>query len=199
MGTKLYVANLPFAPSALALRAHFGACGVVSEVEIVPDRNGGRGRGSAFVRMGSAAAAERALSELNGAPFAGQLLLVEAAPDDAVDRRSAASRRHQQEDDRQGVRITLQYREPTNMTYELDCSGVMLVVRVFFPSTEDEWRIAVQASREADAPSATATAPSRVEAFHGVVRACREGGGFAGSAEVDWDTVEQALLKVRAL
>lgn len=200
MGTKLYVANLPNAPSALALRAHFSTCGSVSEVELVPERNSGRGRGSAFIRMGSAAAAERAVSELNGAPFAGQLLIVEAAPDDAVDRRSAAKRREERTDDAgSGARITLQYREPTNMTYELDCSGVTLVVRLFFPGSTEQWRIVVQASRDADAPITAAVAASRLEAFRDVVRACREGVGFADLGRVDWNGVEQALLKVRAL
>lgn len=200
MGTKLYVANLPCAPSALALRAHFSACGSVSEVEIVPDRNSGRGRGSAFVRMGSAAAAERAVSELNGAPFAGQLLIVEAAPDDVTDRRDAAKRRAERADGAgPGARVTLQYREPANMTYELDCSGVTIVVRVSFPSATGQWRIVVQASRDADAPSTAGVAASRIEAFRSVVRACSEGVGFPDSGRVDWNGVEQALLNVRAL
>jgi len=201
MGTKLYVANLPYAPSALALRAHFSACGVVSDVQIVPDRNSGRGRGSAFVRMSSTVGAERALSELNGAPFAGQLLLVEAAPDEVADRRSTAATRREKEQagDNTGARITFQYRETSNMTYELDCAGVSLVIHLFFPSTDGEWRIVVQTSRDAGASSTAAVAASRIEAFRSVARACREGVGFEGSGHFDWDAVEKAMLTVRAL
>ncbi len=197
MGTKLYVANLPSAPSAIALRAHFSACGVVSDVQIVGDRNVGRGRATAFVRMGSAAAAERALSELNGEPFAGQLLLVEAAPDDSRGDGGRAARRSEPKDEAP-VRITTQFREPANMTYELDCAGVALVLRIFFPTTEGQWRIEARTSNAPDAPSSDATAPSRVEALRQIARAARE--GAVGSLElVDWDAVVQALTKVRAL
>lgn len=217
MGTKLYVANLPSAPSALALRAHFSVCGVVADVQIVPDRNGSRAGGSAFVRMTSAVGAERALAELNGALFGGQLLLIEAAPDDAADRsrngadrgREGANRtrdgadrgrpskgRDEQSDDSPGTRMTSQYRGPGNMTYELDCSGTTLVIRLFFPNEASEWRIVVQPSRDADAPSIAAVAASRAEAFRSVVTACREGTDFA---RVDWDAVEKSMLKVRAL
>lgn len=200
MGTKLYVANLPNLPNELALRAHFSACGVVLDVKIVPDRNEGRGRGSALVRMNSAAGAERALSQLNGSTFDGQLLLVEAAPDDEADRRSPGVRREEHRDvDRPRARITMQYREPANMAYELDCSGVTVVIRLFFPSTTEQWRIVVQASREADAPVVAATAASRLEAFRSVARACREDVSFAKLGSLDWDAVEKAMLEVRAL
>jgi RNA recognition motif-containing protein len=197
MGTKLYVANLPYAPSAIALRAHFSACGVVSDVQIVGDRNAGRGRATAVVRMGSAAAAERALSELNGEPFAGQLLLVEAAPDDSPYEGGRSARRADPKDEAP-VRITTQFREPANMTYELDCAGVALVLRIFFPTTEGQWRIAARTGNGADAPNSDATAPTRVEALREIARAGRE--GAVGALEyVDWDAVEQALTKVRAL
>jgi RNA recognition motif-containing protein len=197
MGTRLYVANLPFAPSAIALRAHFSTCGVVSDVQIVADRNTGRGRGSAVVRMGSALAAERALAELNGAPFAGQLLLVEAAPDDSPrEQRGRETSRTEKADD---SRITLQFREPSNMTYELECSGVAIVIRVFFPDPTGQWRIVAQASRDADAPSAAAAASSRLEAFRELARTCREGADATVLHRIDWDAVERALTTVRAI
>lgn len=200
MGTKLYVANLPEAPSAIALRAHFSACGVVSDVQLVPERNSGRGRGSAFVRMTSAAGAERALSQLNGAPFEGQLLLVEAAPDDAADRRGERARRASgHHEDQSGTRITLQFRELANMTYELDCAGVAIVIRVFFPGATAQWRVVAQAGREPDAPSTAASATSRLEAFRSVARACRESAGFPGCGLLDWEALEKTMTKVRAL
>lgn len=200
MGTKLYVANLPHAPSAGALRAHFSACGVVADVQIVSDRNGGRGRGSALVQMSSAAGAQRALSELNGSTFAGQLLLVEAAPDGDSARHGRGARREEHADgDRPYARITVQYREPANMAYELDCGGMPIAVRLFFPNTKGEWRIVVQAGREADAPSVAAVAASRIEAFRSVVGACGDSVLFAKLGRPDWDAVEKAMLEVRAL
>lgn len=202
MGTRLYVANLPSAPSASALRAHFSTCGVVADVEIVPDRNAsGRGRSSAFVRMESAAAAERAASQLNGAPFGGQLLQVEAAPDRGGDTPAPAKRKAAADSEQsERAHITLQFRESTNMTYELDCSGVTVVVRVFFPTADGVWRVAAQASRASDAePGSFATARSRGEAFRSVVGACQEGAGASPLARIDWAAVEDALKKVRAL
>jgi RNA recognition motif-containing protein len=198
MGTKLYVTNLPKAASAHALRAHFGVCGVVADVHITPERNAGAGRDSAIVRMSSPAGAERARTELNGAPFGGRLLLIEVAPDDATDRRERASRKADPHDDAR-TRITLQVREPTNMACELDCSGVTVVVRVYFPDATGQWRVKVHASREANAPSSAATASSRLEAFRGVSSACREDVGTAAWARVDWEAIEAAMVKVRAL
>lgn len=197
MGTKLYVANLPSTPSAIALRAHFSACGVVTEVQIMPARLAGRGRDSAFVRMSNAAGAERARSELNGALFAGQLLLVEGAPDDGATPRDRVARRAERGDGESKPHITSQFREPRNMTYELACSGVELVVRVFFADGDGQWRIAAQAGREANAPSTSATAPSRLQAFRNLAQACSE--TATELTGVDWPVVEDALLKVRAL
>jgi hypothetical protein len=204
MGTKLYVANLPHPPSASALREHFSACGAVSEVEIILDRNVGRGRASAFVWMGSAAAAERARTELNRSSLGGQLLLVEAAPDDFTRRDrpatpAAPQRGQQQTESEAPARITLQFREPRNMTYELDCAGVAIALRTFFPTADGEWRIQVQTSTAPDAASTESTAASRVEALRNIARACREGGAVPALAHVDWEAVEQALVKVRAL
>ena len=201
MGTKLYVGNLPESPSAIALRAHFSACGVVTDVQIVADRNVGRGRATAFVRMSDRAGAERAVSTLNGLPFQGQLLMVEAAPDGSPshDERGHSARRTEKNDDSSPARITLQFREPENMTYELDCAGVALVLRIFFQTDAGQWRIVAQTSNAPDAPSTASTAPSRLEAFRAIAQACREPGASAAIARVDWNAVEQAMTKVRAL
>ncbi len=198
MGTKLYVANLPAAPSVIALRAHFSTCGTVSDVEIISERHSGRGRGSALVRMGSEAAAERALAELNGALFGGQLLLIEAAPGEAK-AEPQRPRRAEPIDEDAGARITLQFREAANMTYELDCSGLAIMLRIFFPNETGQWRIVAQASHDAGVPSSSASAPSRVEALRQIARACREGTDAPALRQVDWDAVERALTKVRAL
>jgi RNA recognition motif-containing protein len=199
MGTKLYVANLPAAPSAIALRAHFSTCGTVANVELMLDRNVGRGRGSAIVRMASAAGAERAISELNGSSFAGQFLIVEAAPDDPAERHGHGTRAAQASDGDSQARITLQFREPANMTYELDCEGVGLVVRVFFPTETGDFRVVAQASGGAAAPSSDSTATSRAEALRNIARTCREGDPAATLARINWIAVEQALTKVRAI
>lgn len=198
MSSKLYITNLPNAPSTSALREYFGACGVVSDVQIVHDRNSGVGRSSAVVQMGSPAEAQRVLTKLNGVPFGGRLLLIEIAPDDST-RERAPGRRAQPNEGETAARITQQYREPANMAYELDCGGVALIVRIFFRTTTGEWRIAVQSRDAADATSTDCTAASRVEALRKVASACREAHPGSALARVDWDAVERALVTVRAV
>ena len=198
MSTRLHVWNLPLATSVAALRTHFGVCGVVSDVQITRDRYAGRGRDSASVQMGSAAGAARAVSELNGSAFAGQLLRVEGAPDEPGDTRQR-SKRQGGPSSSSPARITVQFRQPENMTYELDCAGVSMVLRVFFQNAAGQWRIAAQGSREADAPITMATAPVRTAALREIARACREGTGVAALRGLDWEAVEQALTNVRAL
>jgi RNA recognition motif-containing protein len=198
MGTKLYVANLPDGPDPAALRAHFSACGIVSDVRIVSDRNTGR-QETAYVSMGSEAAATRALAELNRRPFGGKLLLLEAAPEQfETDRRFSTRQKDKREEDT-GVRITTQFRESENMTYELDCAGVVLVLRVFFPTATGEQRILAQAGSARDAPSTAGTASSRLEALRNIARDSREGGAAAPLGRIDWAAVEQAMTTVRAV
>jgi len=199
MGTRLHVANLPHAPSAAALRAHFGRCGDVAEVEIVADRNPGSGRAAAFVRMVSEAGARRALDELDRSAFGGQILSVEQAPNGASsERRDAKRDKEQQSEADAAARITLQFREPSNMTYELDCGGTTLVLRVFFQTEPGEWRIVAQGSSAEDAPSAASTSVSRLESLRNIANACREG-AVATLGRIDWGAVERAMTKVRAV
>jgi hypothetical protein len=97
------------------------------------------------------------------------------------------------------ARITQQFREQTNMTYELDCAGTTLVLRVYFPTEAGEWRIAAHTSSAESAPSADSTAPSRREALRALASSCRDGGEPAEFARVDWGAVEQAMAQVRAI
>lgn len=97
------------------------------------------------------------------------------------------------------ARITVQFRESSNMTYELDCAGTALVLRVFFPTDAGEWRIVAQATTAPDAPSTGSKANSRVEALRALARSCREVEGLPSLARIDWSAVEQAMVKVRAV
>ena len=65
MNTKLYVGNLPYETTESQLQELFGGAGQVNMVNIVRDRMTGRPRGFAFVEMGDAEGARRAISELN--------------------------------------------------------------------------------------------------------------------------------------
>jgi RNA recognition motif-containing protein len=99
MGNRLYVGNLSFNTSSQALRDHFSAIGDVTDVHVVTDRDSGQSRGFAFVSFGSAADAERAVSELNGVVLDGRELKLDEAQErparaggDAGGRRGRAGR-----------------------------------------------------------------------------------------------------------
>ena len=79
MGNRLYVGNLSFHATPDSVREAFSACGEVTDVHIVQDRETGQSRGFAFVTMGSAAEAAGAISSLDGTDFAGRALRVNEA------------------------------------------------------------------------------------------------------------------------
>jgi RNA recognition motif-containing protein len=76
---KLYVGNLPFASTAQDLEALFGQVGTVSVVEIIFDKFTGRSRGFAFVTMGSAEEAQKAVEKFHGHEVEGRALAVNIA------------------------------------------------------------------------------------------------------------------------
>ncbi|HEY5957996.1 MAG TPA: RNA-binding protein, partial [Polyangiaceae bacterium] len=84
MGNRLYVGNLSFSASSETLRTTFAEFGEVTDVHLVTDRQTGQPRGFGFVTMGSAAAATKAMSQLNGAVVDGRTLKVNEAEDRAT-------------------------------------------------------------------------------------------------------------------
>ena len=79
MSTKLYVGNLPYETTESDLQALFEAAGTVSTINIVRDRATGQARGFAFVEMGDAEGARRAISELDKHEYGGRNLTVNEA------------------------------------------------------------------------------------------------------------------------
>ena len=78
--TKLYVGYLSFKTTEDTLRAAFEADGRhVQEVSIVSDRETGRPRGFAFVRMASKADADAAIQALDGTNLDGRPIRVNEA------------------------------------------------------------------------------------------------------------------------
>jgi len=99
------------------------------------------------------------------------------------------------------VRITQQFRARHNMTYELDCEGVPLVINVFFPVSDsgvEEWRIEAQSKHTEPASFASASAASRALALQHVAQRWRETMPVSVS-NLDWNGVAQAMTAVRAL
>ena len=88
------------------------------------------------------------------------------------------------------------------MTYELDCAGVALIVRVFPLEARppaDEWRIEARLSNADDAVVAVASAPTRALALERVAAWWRENSAQKALANIDWTAVAQAMTTVRAI
>ena len=99
------------------------------------------------------------------------------------------------------IAITQQYRERHNMTFELDCSGEALVLRVFFPleTAPAEWRIEARGKHGGEAVVIDRVAATRELAFQAICGAWPAGSLPAGKASYDWEGVTRVLRSVRAL
>ena len=79
MGNKLYVGNLSFNTTEIAIQDLFSQSGTVSEVMLMQDKFTGRSRGFAFVTMGSDAEAQAAVTTFHGKDLDGRALTVNEA------------------------------------------------------------------------------------------------------------------------
>jgi RNA recognition motif-containing protein len=78
---KLFVAGLPFDCDDQELKEIFEAYGTVDSAKVILDRETGKSRGFGFVEFADKAAAEAAISKLNGGELAGRTLVVKPAED----------------------------------------------------------------------------------------------------------------------
>ena len=81
--SRVYVRNFAVGTTEESVRSAFARAGRVSEVRVIVNRETGRPRGFAFVTMGSAAEASRAIEAMNGTLFSGRPLRVSLATDRA--------------------------------------------------------------------------------------------------------------------
>ncbi|MGH9370230.1 MAG: RNA recognition motif domain-containing protein [Vicinamibacterales bacterium] len=79
MARKLYVGNLPYDTGEQDLQTLFSGAGTVDSVHLMRDMATGRGRGFAFVEMGSDEDAQNAISTLNNYELGGRNLTVNEA------------------------------------------------------------------------------------------------------------------------
>ena len=79
MGNKLYVGNLSFNTTEIAIQDLFSQFGTVSEVLLMQDKFTGRSRGFAFVTMSSDAEAQEAVNKAHGQELDGRQLTVNEA------------------------------------------------------------------------------------------------------------------------
>ena len=79
MSNKLFVGNLSFNTTENDLQDAFAAFGTVTEANLMMDRQTNRPRGFAFVTMGTAEEAQKAIAGLNGKELDGRALTVNVA------------------------------------------------------------------------------------------------------------------------
>ncbi len=79
MAAKLYVGNLSYNTTEDSLREAFSSAGQVVKVSIMQDRDTGQSRGFAFVEMGSAEDANKAVEMFHNKEFQGRALTVNIA------------------------------------------------------------------------------------------------------------------------
>jgi RNA recognition motif-containing protein len=77
--SKLYVGNLSFETLELELEDLFKQAGTVTEAALMQDRMTGKSRGFAFVTMGTAEEAKKAIELFNGKDLHGRALTVNEA------------------------------------------------------------------------------------------------------------------------
>lgn len=76
---KIYVGNLSWDTVENTLEERFAEFGEVVSVTIIRDRETGRSRGFGFIEMGTEAAGQNAIEEMNGAMLDGRSLKVNLA------------------------------------------------------------------------------------------------------------------------
>ena len=76
---NIFVGSLPFKIEESELKEVFEEFGEVSSVKIITDRETGRSKGFGFIEMPDDEAAQKAISEVNGAELYGRTIVVNQA------------------------------------------------------------------------------------------------------------------------
>jgi RNA recognition motif-containing protein len=92
MSKKLFVGSLSWNTTSDQLRNAFAACGEVTEVKVVMNRDTGRSRGFGFVTYESEEGAARAIETLDGSTLDGRSIRVDRANERGGDTRKSVGR-----------------------------------------------------------------------------------------------------------
>lgn len=79
MSTKVYVGNLSFNTTDNELKELFAPYGEVAEAVVIKDKYSGRSKGFGFVTFNDDAAAQKAISEMDGKEVQGRAIKVNEA------------------------------------------------------------------------------------------------------------------------
>jgi hypothetical protein len=100
------------------------------------------------------------------------------------------------------VRITNQFRSGNAMVYDLSCEDTRLTVQIAPLSNDDGtqgFTAVAHARQSPDRPSVGESGLTRSEALRAVARSWAAKNGAYGFPTLDWESVAQALLAVRAI
>ncbi|MBI5624112.1 MAG: RNA-binding protein [Elusimicrobia bacterium] len=79
MPVNLFVGGIPYEMTQAALTELFSACGAVTGVKLIMDRDTGRSKGFGFVEMGTEPEAQAAIAKFNGTELEGRKIFVSVA------------------------------------------------------------------------------------------------------------------------
>ena len=79
MAKKLYVGNLSYSTTEESLGGLFAQFGEIVSTTVIKDRATGQSKGFGFVELADEAAAEKAITDLNGKEFEGRRIRVNVA------------------------------------------------------------------------------------------------------------------------
>ncbi len=196
MHGRLYVSNISQAATLASLRQLFATCGDVLDVEFAAERGARSPTTAAYVTMALAAGADKAVSALHGRLHCDRVLQISRAADDPDRARAEAAPRARAAKSEVSVAITQQYRDRLGMTYELNCSGKLLVLRFIFPATDgDDWQVQAQVQ---PAPAVNASGATRERALDALSAAWAEGVS-TDTPEIDWPAITPVMRAVRAI
>ena len=99
MQKKLFIGGLSWDTNESGLRAAFERFGDIEELKIITDRNTGRSRGFGFITFSDEAAAQTAMSEMDGTELDNRTIKVNEAQE-RKPRRGGGGRRFNRENDR---------------------------------------------------------------------------------------------------
>lgn len=93
MAKRLFIGSLPYDTTQQQLEELFAQAGTVESVNVITDRYSGRGKGFAFVEMGTEEEAKKAIETLNGHNLNGRSIVVnEARPQEDRGNRGGGNR-----------------------------------------------------------------------------------------------------------
>ena len=76
---KLYVGNLPYSLTDESLKELFAGAGEVTDAKVIMDKFSGRSKGFGFVTMADDAAAQKAITDMDGKDIEGRQIKVNVA------------------------------------------------------------------------------------------------------------------------